>query len=186
MLIISDQIRPEAEKALSDLKTLGIRETVMLTGDTSSSAKPVAQKLGIDRVFAGLLPGDKVSHIETLLDVDGKKTLAFVGDGMNDAPVLTRADVGIAMGAMGQDAAIEAADVVLMDDDLSRLPQAIRIAKKTMAIVRQNIIFALAVKALVLLLGAFGYANMWLAVFADVGVSVLAIVNAMRALSIQE
>ncbi len=183
--IISDRIKPEAENALSDLKALGIKETVMLTGDTPSAAKSVADCLRIDRVFAGLLPADKVSRIEALLDRSGARTLAFVGDGMNDAPVLSRVDIGIAMGAMGQDAAIEAADIVLMDDDLSHLPLAVKIAKKTMGIVRQNIVFALAVKALVLLLGALGYASMWLAVFADVGVSVLAIINAMRTLSVK-
>jgi Cd2+/Zn2+-exporting ATPase len=155
----------------------------MLTGDSKSVGEAVAQELGLDQVYTQLLPGDKVDRLEKLLAQEsGGKKLAFVGDGINDAPVLTRADVGIAMGAMGSDAAIEAADVVLMDDKPSKLAQAIAIAKKTVGIAWQNIIFALGVKALFLILGALGIANMWEAVFADVGVAVIAILNAMRAL----
>ena len=155
----------------------------MLTGDAKAVGESVAQQLGIDEVYTQLLPADKVARVEELLENKGpKEKLAFVGDGINDAPVLSRADIGIAMGAMGSDAAIEAADVVLMDDKPSKIATAIEIAKKTLRIVRQNIVFALAVKALVLALGAFGLANMWEAVFADVGVSVIAILNAMRAL----
>ncbi len=157
----------------------------MLTGDSLDSAQAVADVTGIDEVHAELLPGDKVSKVEELLErKEGKGKLAFVGDGINDAPVLTRADIGIAMGSMGSDAAIEAADVVLMDDDVKKIASIVRISRKTLSIVKQNIVFALGVKALVLLLGAFGVANMWEAVFADVGVSVIAILNAMRALKI--
>ena len=155
----------------------------MLTGDRKKAAQDIAGQLGIDEVHAGLLPADKVACVEKLLKSQAQKErLAFVGDGMNDAPVLTRADVGIAMGSMGSDAAIEAADVVLMDDDIRKIASIVRISRKTMRIVKQNIIFALGIKALVLVLGAFGAANMWEAVFADVGVSVLAIINAMRTL----
>ena len=158
-------------------------KTVMLTGDKRAVGEAVAKKLELDEVHAELLPGDKVARVEALLaDTQGKGKLAFVGDGINDAPVLSRADVGIAMGSMGSDAAIEAADVVLMDDDPAKIADVVRISRKTMRIVRQNIVFALGVKGLVLLLGALGMANMWEAVFADVGVSVLAILNAMRAL----
>ncbi len=181
-LTIADRVKPEAKEALSALKALGIQKTVMLSGDSPAVCRAVGKELALDRVFAGLLPTDKVKMAERLGNETTKGTLVYVGDGMNDAPVLARADVGIAMGAMGQDAAIEASDVVLMDDKLSKLSRAIKIAKKTMAIVRQNIVFSLSVKALVLCLGALGFANMWLAVFADVGVSVLAILNAMRAL----
>ena len=157
----------------------------MLTGDREETGKAVAERLGLDEVHAQLLPGDKVARVETLLgEMTGKEKLAFVGDGINDAPVLSRADIGIAMGSMGSDAAIEAADVVLMDDDPAKIADAVRISRKTMAIVKQNIVFALGVKALVLILGAFGAANMWAAVFADVGVSVIAILNAMRALKL--
>ena len=157
----------------------------MLTGDQVGEA--VARELGLDEVHAELLPADKVSKVETLLAEErGKQKLAFVGDGINDAPVLTRADIGIAMGSMGSDAAIEAADVVLMDDDTEKIARVIKIARKTMVIVRQNIVFALGIKFLVLLLGALGYANMWAAVFADVGVSVIAILNAMRTLRNKE
>ena len=163
---------------MADLKALGIRQTVMLTGDAEAVAKTVAEKLGVDQYRAELLPAQKVEQVETLLSSGCK--LAFVGDGINDAPVLTRADVGIAMGAMGSDAAIESADVVLMDDKPSRLPLAVKIARKTMRIVRENIGFALAVKFVILALGALGIADMWLAVFGDVGVLILAILNAMR------
>ncbi len=182
-IVISDQPKPEAAQALSDLKAAGVRRTVMLTGDAQSAAEGVARELGLDEFHAELLPGDKVDQVERLLaQKQPKENLVFVGDGINDAPVLSRADIGVAMGALGSDAAIEAADIVLMDDDLSKLAQAVRIARKTLSIVRQNIIFALAVKGLVLVLSALGYVGMWWAVFADVGVSVLAILNASRML----
>lgn len=182
-LVISDTIKEHAAQAIESLKRAGVRKTVMLTGDRKAVGEAVAGKLGLDEVYTELLPADKVEKVEKLLkeEKEGKK-LAFVGDGINDAPVLTRADIGIAMGSMGSDAAIEAADVVLMDDDPSRISMVVRIARKTLVIVKQNIVFALAVKALVLALGALGMANMWEAVFADVGVSVIAILNAMRAL----
>lgn len=183
-IVISDEIKPDAAEAISELRKQGVGRTVMLTGDAQAVAEEVAAQTGIDEVHAGLLPGGKVEDVERLLKdkKDPKAELAFVGDGINDAPVLSRADVGIAMGALGSDAAIEAADVVLMDDRLTKLPDAVRISKKTMAIVRQNIVIALAVKAVVLLLGALGLANMWMAVFADVGVTILAVLNATRAL----
>ena len=165
------------------MRAVGVKKCVMLTGDRQQAALAVAKELGIDEVHAELLPGEKVARVEELLRTQkGKERLAFVGDGINDAPVLTRADIGIAMGTMGSDAAIEAADVVLMDDDVKKIAAVVRICCKTLRIVKQNIVFALAVKALVLLLGAFGLANMWEAVFADVGVSVIAILNSMRAL----
>ena len=179
-IIIADVVKPEAKAALATLKTVGVKRTVMLTGDRREVAEHVQQSVGVDEVHAELMPAQKVSEVEKLLGA--ASTVAFVGDGINDAPVLSRADVGVAMGAMGSDAAIEAADVVLMDDKLTKLPQAVGIARKTMRIVRQNIFFALAVKAVVLVLGAMGFANMWIAVFADVGVLILAILNAMRAL----
>ena len=180
-IVINDEIKPDSKVAVAGLKELGIKNTVMLTGDTERVAKSVGEEVGIDSVCAKLLPAQKVEKVEELLS-QGCKT-AFVGDGINDAPVLTRADVGIAMGALGSDAAIESADIVLMDDKPSKLPSAIRISRKTMHIVRQNIVFALAVKAIILALGAFGIANMWTAVFGDVGVMVIAILNAMRAMS---
>ena len=182
-IVISDAIKPQSKDAIQALKDCGVRATVMLTGDRRDVAEAVGRELGIDQVYSELLPGDKVEHLERLLegrDQDAK--LAFVGDGVNDAPVLSRADVGVAMGALGSDAAIEAADVVLMDDNPVKIAAAIRIAQKTLAIVRQNIVFALGVKLIVLAMSALGFANMWFAVFADVGVSVLAILNAMRAL----
>lgn len=182
-IVISDTIKEGAKEAISDMKAVGVKKTVMLTGDREIVANDVAKELGLDMVCAELLPGDKVSKVEALLEEkEGKEKLAFVGDGINDAPVLTRADVGIAMGSMGSDAAIEAADIVLMDDDVRKIASVVKISRKTLKIVKQNIVFALAVKALVLLLGALGIANMWEAVFADVGVSVIAILNAMRAL----
>ena len=182
-IVISDVVKPDAADAVAALKSAGVRSTVMLTGDGPSAAAQVAEALGIDRVHSNLLPGDKVSKVEELLGEKGpKETLAFVGDGINDAPVLSRADLGIAMGAMGSDAAIEAADVVLMDDSPLKVSKAIRIARKCMAIVRENIVFALGVKGICLILGALGIANMWLAVFADVGVMILAVLNAIRAL----
>ena len=180
-IVINDEIKPDSKVAVAGLKELGIKNTVMLTGDTERVAKSVGEEVGVDSVCAKLLPAQKVEKVEELLS-QGCKT-AFVGDGINDAPVLTRADVGIAMGALGSDAAIESADIVLMDDKPSKLPSAIRISRKTMRIVRQNIVFALAVKAIILALGAFGIANMWTAVFGDVGVMVIAILNAMRAMS---
>ena len=182
-IVISDTVKEHAAQAIRDLKQAGVKRTVMLTGDRKAVGEAVAEKLGLDEVFTELLPADKVEQVECLLagQAEGRK-LAFVGDGINDAPVLTRADIGIAMGSMGSDAAIEAADVVLMDDDPARISVVVRISRKTLSIVKQNIVFALGVKALVLALGAFGMANMWEAVFADVGVSVIAILNAMRAL----
>ena len=186
-IIISDVVKPDAKEAIRALKRNGVRKTVMLTGDAEAVGKSVAQNLGLDEYHAELLPGDKVDELEKLLRQKGKgENLAFVGDGINDAPVLTRADVGIAMGGLGSDAAIEAADIVLMDDKPSKIATAIRISRKTLGIVRQNIVFSLGVKAIVLLLGALGYASMWAAVFADVGVSVIAILNAIRALSVKE
>ena len=188
-LVISDVIKPEAKEAIALLKRAGVKKTVMLTGDRKAAGEAVAGELGLDEVYTQLLPADKVSKVEELLKNNAaggsKGKVAFVGDGINDAPVLTRADIGIAMGSMGSDAAIEAADIVLMDDDTTKISKVVIIARKTMRIVRQNIIFALAVKLAILLLGAFGMANMWEAVFADVGVSVIAILNAMRVLRIK-
>ena len=182
-IVISDEVKPDAKEAITALKACGVRRTVMLTGDAKAVGESVAQELGLDEVHTQLLPADKVTRVEALLgEVSPKGALAFVGDGINDAPVLSRADIGIAMGGLGSDAAIEAADIVLMDDKPSKLADAIRIARRTLAIVRQNIVFALAVKFLVLALSAAGVANMWEAVFADVGVSVIAILNAMRCL----
>ena len=184
-IVIADSIKDEAFEAIKNLKKVGVRRTVMLTGDKKEVGEAVAARLGLDEVNAELLPGDKVAKVEELLaQQTGKHRLAFVGDGINDAPVLSRADVGIAMGSMGSDAAIEAADIVLMDDNPARIADVVRISRKTMSIVKQNIAFALGVKAVVLLMGAAGMANMWEAVFADVGVSVIAILNAMRALSL--
>ena len=182
-ILISDREKPGAKEAIAALKASGVRQTVMLTGDRDAVARQVAEHLEMDQVYSDLLPEDKVSLLEELLKSGHPgEVLAFVGDGINDAPVLTRADLGIAMGAMGSDAAIEAADIVLMDDNPMKIAKAIRISRKCMAIVRQNIVFALAVKAACLILGAMGFANMWLAVFADVGVMVLAVLNAIRAL----
>ena len=186
-IVIADVVKPEAKEAISDLHAAGIRKTVMLTGDRAEVAQAVASDLGIDEVHAQLLPQDKVFEVEKLLSQTGEKQkLAFVGDGINDAPVLTRADIGIAMGAMGSDAAIEAADVVLMDDNPRNIAKAMHIARKTMRIVWQNIIFALGIKFAVLILAAIGIATMWLAVFADVGVAVLAILNAMRCMNVRK
>lgn len=184
-LVIADEIKADAKAAIADLKSAGVRKTVMLTGDSEQVGRAVGETLGIDEIHTQMLPNDKVAVVETLLQTkENRRTLAFVGDGINDAPVLARADVGIAMGALGSDAAIEAADIVLMDDKPSKLVKAIAISKKTMRIVRQNITFALLVKAVVLILGAVGLADMWLAVFADVGVMVIAVLNAMRALKV--
>ena len=184
-IVISDSIKEESFEAIRNLKKVGVRRTIMLTGDKKEVGEAVAARLGLDEVHAERLPGDKVAKVEELLSQQtGKHRLAFVGDGINDAPVLSRADIGIAMGSMGSDAAIEAADIVLMDDNPARIADVVRISRKTMSIVKQNIAFALGVKAVVLLMGAVGVANMWEAVFADVGVSVIAILNAMRALSL--
>ena len=184
-IVISDVVKPEAKEAIAALKKLGIHNTVMLTGDSSKVAAAVADSLGIDRVLSELLPQDKVSELEKLLETKSPKDkLAFVGDGINDAPVLSRADIGIAMGAMGSDAAIEAADVVLMDDNPMQIAKAIKISKKCIGIVRQNITFALSIKFACLILSAVGIANMWLAIFADVGVMVIAVINAIRALKV--
>lgn len=187
-IIIRDEIKPDAADAVARLKQLGIRKTVMLTGDTPEAAREVAQQLGIDEYYAGLMPLDKVAKAEDLLAETARRggRLAFVGDGINDAPVLSRADVGIAMGALGSDAAIEAADVVIMDDHPAKIAAAIRIARKTLSIARQNILFALGVKFVILTLGAAGIATMWEAVFADVGVSIIAILNALRALQVKK
>ena len=183
-VLISDQLKPNAKKAIQSLKASGVKKTVMLTGDSAAVAQNVAAELGLDEFHAELLPGDKVERVEQLLAENAKgELLAFVGDGINDAPVLSRADIGIAMGALGSDAAIEAADIVLMDDDPARIATAMKISRLTLAIVYQNIVFALIVKAVCLVLGALGIANMWVAIFADVGVMVLAVLNAVRALS---
>ena len=185
-LVIADQPKETSAQALRELKEAGIRQTVMLTGDAQGAAQAVADALGLDQFYAQLLPADKVERVEALLAEKGpREKLVFVGDGINDAPVLSRADIGVAMGALGSDAAIEAADIVLMDDDLLKLPAAVRIARKTLSIVRQNVVFALGVKLLVLILSAIGRANMWAAVFADVGVSVRAILNASRMLRVK-
>ena len=184
-ILIADRIKPQAAEAVHELKTMGISRIVMLTGDRKAAAQTIAHEVGIDQVFSELLPEDKVSQVETLLQSRRTgKTLAFVGDGINDAPVLSRADVGIAMGALGSDAAIEAADIVLMDDDPLKISKAIRIARKCIRIANENIVFAIAVKLICLLLGALGLAGMWLAIFADVGVMILAVLNAIRALKV--
>lgn len=189
-IVIADNVKPDAARAIADLRAAGVKKTVMLTGDRTPVARAVAAELGIDEVHAELLPQDKVAEVEALLaqterDTNGKGKLAFVGDGINDAPVLTRADIGIAMGAMGSDAAIEAADIVLMNDNPDDIARAIHLARRTMGIVWQNIVFALGIKFAVLVLAAFGIANMWMAVFADVGVAVIAILNAMRAMNVK-
>ena len=185
-IVISDTVKPEAKRAIAQLKQSGVKKTVMLTGDRKDVGEAVAESLGIDEVYTDLLPGDKVDKVEALLgELGEKEKLGVVGDGINDAPVLSRADIGIAMGSMGSDAAIEAADVVLMDDNILKISSIMRIAGKTLQIVHQNIVFALGVKVLVLILGALGMANMWEAVFADVGVSVIAILNSMRTLKVK-
>ena len=182
-ILIADEVKPDAKEAIAALKAQGVKKTVLLTGDAKDVGEAVAQELGLDEAYTQLLPGDKVERVEALLqETSPKGKLAFVGDGINDAPVLSRADIGIAMGALGSDAAIEAADLVLMDDKPSKIAKAMEISKRTLRIVRQNIVFALAVKLLVLMLTPFGLANLWEAVFADVGVMVLAILNASRAL----
>lgn len=185
-IVIADKIKATSRQAIAALKQCGIQKTVMLTGDAASTAQCVAAALHIDETYSELLPADKVAKVEALLKQEGKDTLAFVGDGINDAPVLSRADIGIAMGAMGSDAAIEAADIVLMDDDPLKISTAIRIARKCMRIVYENIWFAIGIKVLCLVLGAVGLANMWLAIFADVGVMILAVLNAIRALFVKK
>lgn len=186
-IVISDEIKPEAAASMQELKAVGVQKTVMLTGDRREVGEQVAKELGIDLVYTELLPKDKVEKVEVLLgQMEPEQKLAFVGDGINDAPVLSRADLGIAMGAMGSDAAIEAADVVLMDDNTLRIAEAVKIARKTLKIVKQNIVFVLLIKLIFLVMGAFGVANMWEAVFADVGVSIIAILNAMRTLRSSE
>lgn len=185
-ILISDKMKPHAKEAVKALKQTGVRRTIMLTGDRREAAEQAAAELGIDEVYSELLPGDKVEKVEQLLGKKSKKEkLAFVGDGINDAPVLSRADIGIAMGALGSDAAIEAADIVLMDDDPLKIAKAIRISRKCMRIVYENIYFAIGIKVLCLILGAVGIANMWIAIFADVGVMVIAVLNAIRALSVK-
>ena len=185
-IVISDVLKENSPKAIKMLKKSGVEKTVMLTGDIESAAEDIAKKVGVDKYYSGLLPDDKVAKLEELIAEKPKgEMLAFVGDGINDAPVLSRADVGIAMGAMGSDAAIEAADVVLMDDDPMKISKAIRISKKCLTIIYENIVFAIAVKFICLILGAFGIANMWTAIFADVGVMVIAVINAIRALIVK-
>ena len=183
--VISDTLKDGAVEAVRDLKSAGVRQTILLTGDREDIAQGTADILGIDKAYGELLPAEKVTWLETILKREsGRRKVAFVGDGINDAPALMRADVGIAMGSLGSDAAIEAADIVLMDDDVRKLSKTVRIGKKTMRIVRENVVFALAVKFAVLILGALGYATMWLAVFGDVGVTVLAVLNSMRCLQL--
>ena len=185
-ILISDIIKPHAKEAIAELKKAGISKTVMLTGDSKRVADQVAEELGIQEVYSELLPADKVSRVEELLNQKSEKDkLAFVGDGINDAPVLSRADIGIAMGALGSDAAIEAADIVLMDDDPLKISKAIKIARKCIRIVYENIYFAIGIKILCLILGALGVANMWMAIFADVGVMILAVLNAIRTLFVK-
>jgi Cd2+/Zn2+-exporting ATPase len=185
-IVISDVEKATSKGAIRALKKCGIKETIMLTGDNEEIAKKVAMDLNIDSYYSGLLPEDKVNKVEELIDENGKKLLAFVGDGINDAPVISRADVGIAMGAMGSDAAIEAADIVLMDDDPMNIAKAIKISKKCIGIVNENIWFAIGIKVVCLILGAVGIANMWYAIFADVGVMILAVLNAIRALFVKD
>ena len=189
-ILISDIIKPHAKEAITELKKAGISRTVMLTGDSRRVADQVASELGIDEVYSELLPADKVTKVTKVEELLDKKTakekLAFVGDGINDAPVLSRADIGIAMGALGSDAAIEAADIVLMDDDPLKISKAIKIARKCIRIVYENIYFAIGIKVICLILGAIGIANMWMAIFADVGVMIIAVLNAIRALFVKK
>ena len=185
-ILISDLLKPTAKEAIRDLKKAGITKAVMLTGDSKPAADQVASELGIQEVYSELLPADKVEKVEEILRQKGaKENLAFVGDGINDAPVLSRADIGIAMGALGSDAAIEAADIVLMDDDPKKIAKAIKISRKCLRIVYENIYFAIGIKLICLLLGALGIANMWVAIFADVGVMVIAVLNAIRTLFVK-
>ena len=185
-ILVSDVLKDSAGAAVSALRSSGVEKIVMLTGDGEAVAEHVAEQLGMDQVYSQLLPGDKVAKLEELLAEQDRGKLAFVGDGINDAPVLSRADIGIAMGAMGSDAAIEAADVVLMDDEPLRISQAIRISRKCLRIVYENIVFAIGIKLICLALGALGLANMWLAIFADVGVMVIAVLNAIRCLFVDK
>lgn len=186
-IVIADEVKSDAAQAIQDLKAEAVQKTIMLTGDAKAIGEHVAHKLGLDKVYTDLLPADKVERLEEEFSQKSEKgKLVFVGDGVNDAPVLARADIGIAMGGLGSDAAIEAADVVIMTDEPSRIASAIKVAKRTLSIANQNIFFALAVKLIVLALGSIGLANMWAAVFADVGVSVIAILNAMRVLRIKQ
>ncbi|WP_312047414.1 HAD-IC family P-type ATPase, partial [Anaerotignum sp.] len=186
-IVIADEVKEDSAKAIQLLKKENVKQTVMLTGDAKAIGEKVAKELGLDQVYTQLLPGDKVDKVEELMKhKSAKGKLVFVGDGINDAPVLARADLGIAMGGLGSDAAIEAADIVIMTDEPSKISTAMKISRKTLGIVRQNIIFSLAVKLIVLVLGALGIATMWAAVFADVGVSVIAILNAIRILSIKQ
>jgi Cd2+/Zn2+-exporting ATPase len=186
-IVIADEIKEDAQKAVREMKAAGVRQTAMLTGDLKRIGEKVASQLGVDKVYTELLPADKVAKVEELIaGKSSKSKLAFVGDGINDAPVLARADIGIAMGGLGADAAIEASDVVIMTDEPSKIAEAIKISRRTLRIVKQNIALALGVKAAVLILGAIGVASMWAAVFADVGVAVLAILNAIRMLSIKK
>jgi Cd2+/Zn2+-exporting ATPase len=185
-IVISDEVKDDAKKTIASLNQSGVRKIVMLTGDTDSAGKKTAADIGVDEVYTQLLPGDKVTRVERLMAGKTKnKSLVFVGDGINDAPVLARSDVGVAMGAMGSDAAIEAADAVIMSDKPSLLAEGIKIARKTMTVVRENIVFSLGIKAIVLVLGAAGLASMWLAVFADVGVTFIAVLNALRLLAVR-
>ena len=185
-IVISDIVKPHSQKAVDLLRKVGVKKTVMLTGDAKKVADQVGAELGLDEVCSELLPADKVEKVEELIrKKSDREKLAFVGDGINDAPVLGRADIGIAMGAMGSDAAIEAADVVLMDDDPLQIPKAIKISRKCLGIVYQNIVFAIGIKLICLVLGALGIANMWLAIFADVGVMIIAVLNAIRALFVK-
>jgi Cd2+/Zn2+-exporting ATPase len=184
-ILIADELKRDSALAIKQLKTSGITQTVMLTGDNKAVGKMIANSIGIDKVYAELLPGDKVDKLEELLyQTSPKRTLAYVGDGINDAPVLARADVGIAMGALGSDAAIEAADVVIMTDEPSKIPVAIRISKKIIGIANQNIIFAIGVKIAILILSALGITGLWVAIFGDVGVTIIAVLNSFRALRI--
>lgn len=183
-IVIADEVKEDSKKGIDILKKqIGIRKTIMLTGDLKNIAEKIGNNLGIDEIYSELLPENKVEKVEEIIKSTNNGTVAFVGDGINDAPVLARADVGIAMGALGSDAAIEAADVIIMTDEISKIEKAIRISKKTLNIAKQNIVFAITVKVLVLILSAFGLSNMWQAVFADVGVTVIAIINALRALN---
>ncbi|MBR6956251.1 MAG: HAD-IC family P-type ATPase, partial [Firmicutes bacterium] len=184
-IVIADEIKEDSARAMAELKKAGVEKLVMLTGDAKSVAEKVAAEVGLTDYRAELLPADKVAAVESLLDPTGKKRLAFVGDGINDAPVLSRADIGIAMGALGSDAAIEAADVVLMDDDPMKISKAIKISRKCLRIVKENIGFALGVKIVCLILAAIGIANMWVAIAADVGVMILAVLNAIRCLFVK-
>ena len=185
-IVIADEVKDDSQNAIASLKKIGVEKTVMLTGDSKRVADQVAKELGIGEVYSELLPADKVSKVEELLHQKSEKEkLAFVGDGINDAPVLSRADIGIAMGALGSDAAIEAADIVLMDDDPLKISKAIKIARKCIHIVYENIYFAIGIKILCLILGALGIANMWMAIFADVGVMIIAVLNAIRTLFVK-